>query len=156
MNDHTETARKVKGLSIRLLVAAAVFLASLLVFAAIADEMVLENENHFDEVVFSWIEPMVNTTMTSVSKGMTFFGSSLFLFPAYVLLIFFCSGKAAVIFAGDCSHQHCGYHSAVLFKIHFSPPPDDKPNGTNNQQLWLPKLSCVQPLCFFGLLIYIL
>jgi hypothetical protein len=37
-----------------------VFLASLLVLAAIADEMVLENKNHFDQVVFSWIAPMVN------------------------------------------------------------------------------------------------
>jgi membrane-associated phospholipid phosphatase len=82
-----ETVRKAKGISLRLVIVAGVFLLALLAFGFIADEMVLENESSFDRVVFGWFSQITSSATTSVMLVITFFGSSYFLFPAYILLI---------------------------------------------------------------------
>jgi undecaprenyl-diphosphatase len=90
MNGQTNTATiKAKGISIRFLVVAIVFLVSLAVFAFIADEIVLENENHLDIKVFQWLAGFTTPSMTKLMLIITFFGSSYFLMPAYILLILY-------------------------------------------------------------------
>lgn len=62
--------------------------AALAVFGILAHEVVGENENGFDNVVFNYLrEHVVTPWLTPLMKGVTFLGSSTFLLPAYVVLI---------------------------------------------------------------------
>ncbi|GAA4740177.1 phosphatase PAP2 family protein [Flavisolibacter ginsenosidimutans] len=89
MASKEKIAQNTKSLSIRLLFVAGIFLLALAVFAFIADEMVLENENYLDQVVFAHLKELTNPFMTKLMVAVTFFGSSYFLFPAYILLILY-------------------------------------------------------------------
>ncbi len=89
MSSQEELTKKAKGISLRFLVIAVIFLVALVLFGFIADEMVLENEKHFDEVAFDQLRQITNPGMTNVMVAITFFGSSFFLLPAYTLLIAF-------------------------------------------------------------------
>ncbi len=53
----------------------------------IADEIVLEKETGFDQTIVQAITPLHSPGATTVMTDFTFFGSHLFLFPAYVMLI---------------------------------------------------------------------
>lgn len=81
--------QKDKGIGLRFLVVAGLFLFSALVFAAIADEMVLEKENHLDKVVFEQLSHITNAVTTQWMVVITFFGWAYFLCPAYLLLIMY-------------------------------------------------------------------
>jgi undecaprenyl-diphosphatase len=81
--------RDTKRNSIRLVIVLVLFLAAIGVFLLIADEMVLENENSLDFFVFKKLAGITNSTTTSWMTAITFFGSSYFLFPAYLLIILF-------------------------------------------------------------------
>lgn len=80
-------AQKIKGLSLRFLIVAILFLAALFVFMAIADEMVLEKENNLDIAAFQYLRRITYPGMTKAMLFITFFGSDYFLIPAYLLLI---------------------------------------------------------------------
>ncbi|HET7898513.1 MAG TPA: phosphatase PAP2 family protein [Flavisolibacter sp.] len=153
-----EAKEKLTGLSLRVVLTVGIFLAALAIFAAIADEMVLEHENHFDTVVFNWIAPMINPTTTSVMMAITFFGSSPFLFPAYlVLILFFLFWKkdrrlsleiASVAIAG----------TVLLFSLktvfHRHRPPNRLIHAVNSFSF--PSGHAFSSFTFFGLLIYLL
>lgn len=81
---NTQTA---KGVSLRFLVVAGIFLLSLLLFIVIANEMVLENENNLDVVAFQRLRSITNASMTRAMLFITFFGSNYFLLPAYIILV---------------------------------------------------------------------
>src|SRR5947209_8088129 len=81
--------KKVKGISLRLIIEAIILLAAIGVFAFIANEIVLENENGLDVWAFQKLNGITNSSMTTLMLDITFFGSSYFLMPAYLLLIFF-------------------------------------------------------------------
>jgi hypothetical protein len=68
---------------------AGVFLLALLAFIFIADEMVLENENILDKVISQKLASFITPSLTELMVVITFFGSSYFLMPAYLLLIFY-------------------------------------------------------------------
>jgi len=82
-------SKKAKAISLRFLIVAGIFLVALLAFSFIADEIVLENENLLDRKVFAELGTITNPSMTAAMVFITFFGSSYFLFPAYILLIFY-------------------------------------------------------------------
>ena len=84
-----EITEKAKGMSLRLIIVLGIFLAAMSIFLFIADEMVLENETGFDVAVFQKLEKITGPSMTSFMTGVTFFGSSYLLFPAYILLILY-------------------------------------------------------------------
>src|SRR3954469_4855500 len=87
MEEQKQIAEKAKMISLRLILVALIFLLALLLFAFIADEMVLENENRLDFLAFQKLRQITNPTMTNIMVGITFFGSSYFLFPAYIVVI---------------------------------------------------------------------
>lgn len=72
----------------RIILAIFFFLLTLFVFVYIADEIVLEKETAFDQTIENVITPFHSSAATSVMTVFTFFGSHLFLFPAYMILIF--------------------------------------------------------------------
>ncbi len=63
------------------------FLTTLFVFVAIADEIVLEHESGFDSSIANAILSLESPLATKIFETITFFGSSSFLFPAYAVLI---------------------------------------------------------------------
>ncbi|MBA3647820.1 MAG: phosphatase PAP2 family protein [Chitinophagales bacterium] len=75
-----------KTITLKILVVAVLFVASLFLFAVIADEAVLENENQFDQKIFGIISPYSTPNFVHVMEKITFFGSGEFLLPAYLLL----------------------------------------------------------------------
>ena len=82
----TEATKKIKGISLRLIVVILSFLLALGAFYIVTDEAVLENETWFDTLVFQKISPLTSPAVTRVMTAITFFGSSYFLLPAYIIL----------------------------------------------------------------------
>ncbi|MEO7119846.1 MAG: phosphatase PAP2 family protein [Ginsengibacter sp.] len=84
-----DTQTKTKWITVRFILAIILFLITLSVFVGIADEIVLEHENSFDQTISTYIQSFTSPAMTKAMIRITFFGSSTFLFPAYVVLILF-------------------------------------------------------------------
>ena len=153
-----QTIQKAKGISLRFLIAAGVFILFLILFAVIADEMVLEKENNFDELAFRKLAGITNASTTRVMGFITFFGSTSFLLPAYILLIGYfllfkktrrlsldiaATGITSTILlfaAKDVFHRQRPFHPLVLNVNGFS----------------FPSGHSFCSFTFFGLLIYIL
>jgi undecaprenyl-diphosphatase len=72
--------------SLKLLILAALFLSALFIFAYIAHEAVLEQEDVFDAQVHRFFLLHTTPAITGVAQDLTFLGSSLFLLPAYILI----------------------------------------------------------------------
>src|SRR5688572_2810975 len=79
--------RILQGISLRLFIEILLFLGSLIVFAFIANEIVLQNEKALDDWGFSKVKPLVSPGMTSFMKIMTFFGYWYFVMPAFLIVI---------------------------------------------------------------------
>ena len=77
---------KAERLSIKLVLAMLLFVVALGFFYLITTEIVLEQEKTFDERVFSLLNFKSMPQLRSIMLFFTFFGSSNFLLPAYVLL----------------------------------------------------------------------
>ncbi len=73
--------------SLKLIAVMIIFTCCLALFIYIADETVLENETAFDFRVIAFVAAHSTPPLVSLMKIITFFGSSTFLFPAYLLLI---------------------------------------------------------------------
>lgn len=69
-----------------MLISVTLFLLVVFVFWRITDEIVLEKEGSFDAVVFKALEGYTTSATTKIMLLFTFFGSTKFLLPAYILL----------------------------------------------------------------------
>ena len=76
-----------KLITFKLLLTTALFIASVFVFAFIADEAVLENEPAFDNAVFNFFSSISSPAFIAMMKVLTFFGSKQFILPAYIILV---------------------------------------------------------------------
>jgi undecaprenyl-diphosphatase len=76
-----------KWVWLKVLVLAALFLSSLFIFAYIAHEAVYEQEDAFDSHVHTYLLAHTTPWLIEVARGFTFLGSSIFLFPAYILIV---------------------------------------------------------------------
>lgn len=77
------------------------FIVALVLFSYIADEIVLENNNVFDTEVMNYMQSHETPLLIQSMKVVTFFGSSQFLLPAYILLIVFYIIKKNTTYAID-------------------------------------------------------
>ena len=68
---------------------AAVLLGSMLGFAFIADEIVVEGSGLFDARVFRAIDSISSSQLTRVALVVTFFGTGFFLIPAWGIIIYY-------------------------------------------------------------------
>ena len=73
--------------SLKVLILAALFLGALFIFAFIAHEAVYEQEDAFDARVHTYLLAHTTPSLLEAARSFTFVGSSLFLLPAYILLI---------------------------------------------------------------------
>ncbi len=80
---------KAEWITLRFIIAAILFLATLFIFVSIADEIVLENNSKFDQIISKKILSFESPAITGIMEVFTFFGSHTFLFPAYIILIVF-------------------------------------------------------------------
>lgn len=149
---------KAKGISLRLILVAGIFLAALAVFLFIADEIVLENENSLDVWAFQKLAGITSSAMTSLMTGITFFGSSYFLLPAYIILsLYFLLLKKNrklsldVISVGITSTIILFSLKAIFHRHRPLDPLVQKVNGFS-----FPSGHSFSSFTFFGLLIYIL
>jgi undecaprenyl-diphosphatase len=151
-------AKKIKGISLRVIIVAGLFLLAFLIFSFIANEMVLENENNLDKVVFHKLAVITNPGMTQVMESITFFGSSYFLLPAYIILsvyflVFRKSRRLSMeVFAmGAIS-------TVILFSLKaiFHRPRPIDPLVRKVMGFSFPSGHSFSSFTFFGLLIYIL
>ncbi len=81
--------KKAKWITLRFILALVLFSITLLIFAVIANEIVLEHENSFDQNIFRNLQSIVSPATTRFMQAITFFGSANFLFGAYIVLICF-------------------------------------------------------------------
>lgn len=75
--------------TIELIAVSLLFVAAIFLFGYIADEVVLEKEDLLDTKVFHFFTQFATPALINIAHTVTFFGSSYFFFPAYVLLIIY-------------------------------------------------------------------
>ena len=90
-----------RQISLEALAVTLLFIASLFIFFYIADENVLENNNTFDKEVMAYVALHSTPQLVYVMRIVTFFGSSQFLFPAYILLLVYFLWKKNRAYAID-------------------------------------------------------
>ncbi len=82
--------REVIGeIEIKTLLVSLFFLLAIFFFGYLAHEVVNENETSFDNRVFAFFKPHTTTGLIDVMRALTFFGSTYFFIPAYIILIIF-------------------------------------------------------------------
>lgn len=78
--------KKAKVITIGLIASIIIFLLVVFLFWRITEEIVLENESSFDFTVFKFLSQYTTPAITKIMLLFTFFGSTKFLLPAYILL----------------------------------------------------------------------
>jgi undecaprenyl-diphosphatase len=84
--DKAKPTETVKGISVRVMVVLAILAVFLLALFYITDDIVLDKETTFDNSVFNLLSGLQSPGTTDLMIFFTFFGSTKFLWPAYVLL----------------------------------------------------------------------
>jgi len=149
--------RKAKWITLRFILALVLFLATLFVFVSIADEIVLEHENGFDQNVSQAILSLVTPFVTRLMKIVTFFGSTSFLFPAYLVLIIYYLLKKKRWLAIDITMIGLSSTGVLfLFKEIFKRHRPLDPLISHVTGFSFPSGHSFSSFTFFGLLIYII
>ena len=86
---HSQAAKKVKGISIRIVIVSVIFVAILLALLFITNHFVVKGETDFDSQVINFLRNRRTAATTRIMNFFTFFGSTKFLFPAYILIVLF-------------------------------------------------------------------
>jgi undecaprenyl-diphosphatase len=155
--DQSPETRKASWITIRFIIALVLFLATLFVFVSITDEIVLERENGFDQYISKAILQFVSPFATSLMKFFTFFGSEMFLFPAYLLLIIFYIFRKKSRLALDIAMIGLSSTGILfLFKDIFKRHRPLDPIINNVTGFSFPSGHSFSSFTFFGLLIYII
>ncbi len=76
-------------LTVKFIAIAVSFVAAVFFFGLITHEVIVEKDEVFDNRVFRFFDNNVSDGFVSVMRFFTFFGSSTFLIPAYLLLVLF-------------------------------------------------------------------
>ena len=87
--------------SLELLVTAVIFLIALFTFSFIVHEALYEREDIFDKKVIQFFSTHSSQSFIEVMRRITFFGSTTFLFPAYIVLIAWHISKKRTQYAID-------------------------------------------------------
>jgi len=79
----------IREVTIDVLLVSFLFIVAFVVFGYVAHEIVGEQDNVFDEKVFSFFNEHTTAGLVSLMHVLTFFGNQYFIFPAYILLVGF-------------------------------------------------------------------
>ncbi len=153
----SSSPKKFKWITVRFILALILFLGILFAFVAIADEIVLEHENGFDQSISKSISSIVSPSLTRLMQTATFFGSSNFLFPAYIVLIVFYFSRKQMRLVLDIIMVGLTSTSILyLFKEIFKRQRPLDPLIQNVTGFSFPSGHSFSSFTFFGLIIYIL
>ena len=152
------TSTKAGRISIRVIITIIIFLAAVGLFALIAKEMVLENENNLDKDVYNKLAAITNPSTTRLMVFITFFGSSYFLMPAYILLMgfFFFYKKERSITLDIAAFSIVSTILLFTLKAIFHRHRPLDPIVKNVNGFSFPSGHSFSSFTFFGLLIYII
>ena len=155
--DKSPGSAKAKWITLRFILALVLFLGTLFVFVAIADEIVMEHEDAFDQIISHAILSVVSPFATKLMTFFTFFGSPSFLFPAYLALIIFYlfrrkRGLALDIAMIGLSSTGILFSLKDIFQRHR--PLDPLINNVTGYSF--PSGHSFSSFTFFGLMIYII
>ena len=155
--DQLPESRKATWITGRFIIALVLFLAILFVFVSITDEIVLEHENGFDQKIANAILPLVSPFLTSLMKTITFFGSEMFLFPAYLVLILYYIYRKSNTLALDITMIGLSSTGILfLFKNIFKRHRPLDPLISNVTGFSFPSGHSFSSFTFFGILIYLI
>jgi undecaprenyl-diphosphatase len=87
--------------SLEILVTAVIFLIALFIFSFIVHEALYEREDIFDKKAIHFFSTHSSQAFIEVMKRITFFGSTTFLLPAYIILIAWYMSKKRMQYAID-------------------------------------------------------
>jgi undecaprenyl-diphosphatase len=151
------TSKKAKWITSRFFLALVLFLVILFVFVTITDEIVLEHNTGFDQNVSHAISVSAFPHETRLMELVTFFGSSMFLFPAYVVLILYYLSRKNLKFALDIATVGLGTAVILdLLKDTFRRQRPVDPLIRNVTGFSFPSGHSFSSFTFFGLIIYII
>jgi undecaprenyl-diphosphatase len=151
------TTKKAKWITSRFILALILFLVILFVFVAIIDEIVLGHENGFDQNISRAISLLVSPFATQLMEVVTFFGSTTFLFPAYLALILYYLFRKNIKLALDITMVGLGSTGILhLFKEIFKRQRPLDPLIRDVTGFSFPSGHSFSSFTFFGLIIYIL
>jgi membrane-associated phospholipid phosphatase len=91
----------IKLVSLEFVIVSAVFLLCMFTFSFIVHEAVYEKEDIFDNNAIHFFSTHSSTGLIAVMKRVTFFGSTTFLFPAYIVVIAWYISKKKFQYAID-------------------------------------------------------
>lgn len=149
--------KKTKVVSVKLLLLLSLFCLTLFVFWMIVGEIVHEHENNFDSSVFSWLANITNPGVTKIMLAFTFFGSSEFLLPFYIILTaFYLIKKNSKLSVNVAVTAISGTALLFFFKHIFQRKRPLDPLVHNLVGFSFPSGHSFSAFTFFGLLIYIL
>jgi len=74
-------------IEIKTLLVSLFFVIAIFIFAYLAHEVVGRNETSFDSKAFNFFATFNDPRFITVNRFFTFFGSTYFIFPAYIILI---------------------------------------------------------------------
>ncbi|HEV8286839.1 MAG TPA: phosphatase PAP2 family protein [Chitinophagaceae bacterium] len=76
-------------IEIKTLLVSLLFIISIFIFGFLAHEIVSRDENSFDDRAFAFFKLHTTESFIDVMRVLTFFGSTYFIIPAYIILIIF-------------------------------------------------------------------
>jgi undecaprenyl-diphosphatase len=79
----------ISEIEIKTLLVSLFFLLSIFIFGYLAHEVVSQDETSFDNRAFTFFAAYTTTALVGVMRFLTFFGSTYFFIPAYIILIVF-------------------------------------------------------------------
>ena len=78
-----------KTISLRLVLTVIFFWVSLFVFALAVDYIFVQQKNRFDEAIFAFFNNLASDRFYKITRIITFFGTTEFLLPAFLLLLLY-------------------------------------------------------------------
>ncbi len=138
----------------KLISAILLFCISVLFFSIISQEIVIEKEDWFDTRVFEYLQIYSSPFTLNLFNFLTFFGSSAFIFPAYlilILLLIYKNRKSDAIDVGIL-----GITSTILLyilKISFARSRPDSPLMSQLSTYSFPSGHTLSAFIFFSVLV---
>jgi membrane-associated phospholipid phosphatase len=146
-----------KKFPLRLALLVLLFIISLSLFGFITHEVLWEKEAEFDEMAFNYLKTHTNDKVISFMSAVTFFGSSKFLFTAYVVLvIWYLIRKKRAKALDIATIGLAGYFILYLLKLVFRRTRPLNPLIDPLHNFGFPSGHASSSFIFFGLLIYLL
>lgn len=130
-------------------------LASIILFFYIADENVLEKNYHFDTAVLNFVKMHSTPILVNIMLVVTFFGSTKFLLPAYIIIVGLLLWKHKKVIALQIGII-AGSSTLIMYllKDYFQRHRPNSVLGNNLTSYSFPSGHSVSSFIFFGIISY--